>query len=103
MVSIPRRTVKLGYLLHRQNGKCCCGHALYMHEAQLHHKLPDTTLNRVNYPLFIHSLLNLQAVCANCHMGAVSGKLEHLTYYHAERYEGFLKRHERFEKFVNRR
>lgn len=54
----------------------------------LHHMLPQTKVNKRNYPLFIHSVFNMIPVCKNCHM---SKPLPKINYRVADLYEWYLK------------
>jgi len=103
MVSIPRRAEKLYYLDYHQNGLCACGCGRFLCGAiDLHHALFDTKGNRKNYPLFIHSLLNLFAVLHDCHMGRTSaGKLPFITNYQADKKERILEKKKWISDFVN--
>lgn len=103
MIAIPNRDRKLHYLVNRQRGLCCCGcgQRLGGEPIDLHHMCKDSKGNRKNYPLFLHSLLNLQAVRHSCHMSCMRGKLGHISDYNAARYEAFLQRHPAMADFVN--
>lgn len=118
MEQIPQRAWKVRYLkVHyvrkamkkKQSGNCGCGCQQWMIEtsiggrADCHHKLHDTAKNRAHFPLFIHSLFNLQVVRHDCHMGMGNGKgrLQHYTPYFAEQYERFLERHPMISAWVN--
>lgn len=108
MVKIPNRFVKIGRLKIHQGGLCACGcgNMVSMHQhmsdsSDLHHMLNDTKGNRQAYPLFIHSILNLQLVRHSCHMGGGRGTLGHIIPKLAARYERFLERHPRISAYVN--
>lgn len=105
MVSIPRRSDKVYFLIYHQNGLCACGCGRPLIEPiDCHHAAKDSKGNRENFPLFIHSLLNLFLLRHGCHMGDIkAGKLPSFTPYQAAKYERFLERHPLIADFVNMR
>jgi hypothetical protein len=102
MKPILNRERKANYLKMRQRGLCGCGCGRILYgPVDIHHMLPDTTGNRRKFPLFLNSVLNLQAVRHDCHMSAMDGQLGHITDWQADKYERFLERHPVISDAVN--
>ncbi|MGV8130925.1 MAG: hypothetical protein ACP5N7_02370 [Candidatus Pacearchaeota archaeon] len=100
MVPIPNRGKKLYYLLRRQKGLCACGCGRELvGMVDLHHMLSDSKGNRKQFPLFIHSILNLQAFTHSCHINGYN--LKHKTPYQAELYQKYLAKHKKVCDWVN--
>ena len=92
---------KFLYLAERQDWQCPIAKKYGYSRicTELHHKLHNTKTNRKKYPHFIDSMLNLVAVNHDYHMEHPS--YAKVNYILADKYEEFLKRHPRFDKFVN--
>lgn len=95
-------------LLFKQYHECpVCGKPIPLNQCTLHHKFEDGkngNFRQRNYPLFIHSLKNLQVVHLHCHIGeqkTPTGKLIHYSYLEADKYEKFFRRHPLFAKQMN--
>ena len=105
---IPNYHSKLDYLYHRQR-RCCAialadqgGErnfaALECLPTDLHHRLKNTKPNRRRFPLFVHSLLNLVAVCRKHHME--QPHFARVSLREAEHREATLKRWPKARAFV---
>ena len=70
----------------------------YNQNLDLHHMRPKAKWAIKKYPLFIHSLINLQLVHHNCHMCRTCG---HWSDYQAEKWQLFLSKHNKIADFVN--
>jgi len=92
---------KLQYLLHHQGYICpICRQFMTVQEPlDLHHMLSKTKHNKKKFPLFIDSLLNLRILHSACHLTKIGGY--RIRERQAQKYEDFLKKHEKINKFVN--
>ncbi len=64
----------------------------------LHHRCRKHKWRIKKWPLFIHSLLNLELLHHTCHL---SKDGSHISDLQAERYETFLQKHKKSADFVN--
>ena len=71
------------------NGRCMCTPDCQKYATEVHHKLPQSKINRARFPLFIDSIYNLIPVSHNCHM---SKPLPRITPERADKYERYLEK-----------
>lgn len=93
---------KFEYLANRNNWRCpiALEKDAIAQVTDLHHyRVHNTKVNRKLYPLFIDSMLNLVAVNNAWHLKNPSWGRE--PYFEAEKYELFLSRHPKIDKFLN--
>ena len=64
----------------------------------LHHKCRKHKWRIKKFPLFIHSILNLELLHHTCHL---SKDGSHISDMQAERKERFLERHKKIAKWLN--
>jgi hypothetical protein len=104
---IPNYTEKWEYLVNK-HGVFCPIQRHYLPKSQtalkarvtdLHHMCHNTKWRRKNYPLFIHSLLNLLPVNNAWHLK--HGAFKKIDDLQAAKYEKFLSNHPKISEFVN--
>ena len=98
---IPHAEAKALYLRARQLNICAIGQAYGFAKPveELHHKLHNTEPNRRQYPLLIHSLMNLVGVSRYWHtMHPYWGRP---TLLDADKMEAFLRRHPQIAEKLN--
>lgn len=66
-----------------------------------HHRLKDDKGNRQNFPLFIHSILNLDSLPLSCHPNCDRITLTHYTPEQAREFEKFLENNLDIAYFLN--
>ena len=75
-------------LAFRQNGGyCMCSKECLEMSNEIHHKLPNTKVNKKKYPLFLESIFNLCPINHDCHM---SKPLPTISDWQAQIYEQWL-------------
>lgn len=85
MRTFSQRTRQLA--LESSNGKCQCSKECALVANQMHHKVANTKVNNVLYPLFIHSIFNCCPINADCHS---SKPLPRIRDNEAAAFESFL-------------
>jgi len=92
---------KMSYLIKHQKNYCAIsGKTIYDTSViDLHHRSHNEKWRRKRFPLFLNSILNLQAVDHVEHLqNGSANKIHDLK---AEQYEKFLERHPSISEFVN--
>ena len=69
-------------------GYCMCSKDCMEKATDIHHKLPNTKVNKKLYPLFINSIFNLLPVYNGCHLTKPMPKIKE---HEAEIYEKWLR------------
>ncbi len=91
---------KLDYLYRHQKCICpvCKEYMSYNQGIDIHHKCRKHKWRMKKFPLFIHSLLNLELLHSACHL---SKDGSHIGDLQAEKMELFLKKRKKITDFVN--
>lgn len=103
---IKNYNTKLDWLIKNQKYICSiCNDYLNRRDINhfmidLHHRLRNTQGNRKKYPLFMDSILNLEAVHHGCHINH-HGKCGKMSLLQAELAEKYLRENEAIARFAN--
>jgi len=80
-----RKTRELAFQL--ASGYCMCSKKCTQLATEIHHKLPNTKVNKKKYPLFVKSIFNLCPINHDCHM---TKPLPTISDWQAQIYENWL-------------